>query len=132
MAGLSHTPDETTLRDILLREFWQSKRLKYDLEIYDRAREGSEQHTYKFLTINPKPLPLLRERKRKNRERIARSHVDKYGADASPRAEPLNALPRSSIADWELSPYREPNRASLIFFLKGYWALLGFFVRVIV
>ena len=58
MAGLSHTPDETTLRDILLREFWQSKRLKYDLEIYDRAREGSEQHTYKFL--NPKPLPLLR------------------------------------------------------------------------
>ena len=38
MSGLSHTPDETTLRDILLRELRQSKRLKYDLEIYDRAR----------------------------------------------------------------------------------------------
>ena len=38
MTGLSHTPDETTLRDILLRELRQSKRLKYDLEIYDRAR----------------------------------------------------------------------------------------------
>eukprot|EP00439_Symbiodinium_sp_Y106_P045700 s6612_g5.t2 len=40
MSGLSHTPDETTLRDILFRRLRQPKRLKYDLEIYDRAREG--------------------------------------------------------------------------------------------
>ena len=46
MSGLSHTPDETTLRDIFLRELRQSKRLKYDLEIYDRAKEGSDQHSY--------------------------------------------------------------------------------------
>ena len=31
MSGLSHMPDETTLRDIFLRELRQSKRLKYDL-----------------------------------------------------------------------------------------------------
>ena len=82
MSGLSHTPDETTLRDILLRELRQSKRLKYDLEIYDRAREGTEQHTYRFLVDSLKEL-LTRERKRKNRDRIARSHGDKYGAAAS-------------------------------------------------
>ena len=77
-----HTPDETTLRDILLRELRQSKRLKYDLVIYDRAREGAEQHTYRFLVDSLKEL-LTRERKRKNRDRIARSHGDKYGAAAS-------------------------------------------------
>ena len=82
MSGLSHTPDETTLRDILLRELRQSKRLKYDLVIYDRAREGAEQHTYRFLVDSLKEL-LTRERKRKNRDRIARSHGDKYGAAAS-------------------------------------------------
>ena len=82
MSGLSHTPDETTLRDILFRRLRQPKRLKYDLEIYDRAREGTEQHTYRFLVGSLKEL-LTRERKRKNRDRIARSHGDKYGAAAS-------------------------------------------------
>ena len=82
MSGLSHAPDETTLRDILLRELRQSKRLKYDLEIYDRAREGTEQHTYRFLVDTLKEL-LTRERTRKNRDRIARSHGDKYGSAAS-------------------------------------------------
>ena len=82
MSGLSHTPDETTLRDILVGELRQSKRLQYDIEIYDRAREGSEQRTYRFLVGSLKDL-LTRERKRKNRDRIARSHGDKYGAAAS-------------------------------------------------
>ena len=49
ISGLGHMPDETTLRDIFLRELRQSKKIKYDLEIYDRAKEGSEQHTYLFL-----------------------------------------------------------------------------------
>ena len=85
MSGLSHTPDETTLRDIFLRELRQSKRLKYDLEIYDRAKEGTDQHSYAFLKNSIKEM-LVRERKRKNRDRIARSHGDKYGAAASPRS----------------------------------------------
>ena len=80
--GKVSCPDETTLRDILLRELRQSERLKYDLEIYDRAREGTEQHTYRFLVDSLKEV-LTRERKRKNRDRIARSHGDKYGAAAS-------------------------------------------------
>ena len=85
MSGLSHTPDETTLRDIFLRELRQSKRLKYDLEIFDRAKEGTEQHSYSFLKESIKSL-LTRERKRKNRDRVARSHGDKYGAPATPRS----------------------------------------------
>ncbi|OLQ04708.1 hypothetical protein AK812_SmicGene12191 [Symbiodinium microadriaticum] len=85
MSGLSHMPDETTVRDIFLRELRQSKRLKYDLEIYDRAKEGSEQHSYAFLKNSIREM-LTRERKRKNRDRIARSHGDKYGAAASPRS----------------------------------------------
>ena len=64
MSGLSHTPDETTLRDIFLRELRQSKRLKYDLEIYDRAKEGTDQHSYAFLKNSIKEM-LVRERKRK-------------------------------------------------------------------
>ena len=75
----------------------QSKRLKYDLEIYDRAREGSEQHTYRFLAESLKDL-LTRERKRKNRDRIARSHGDKHGAAAS--------SPRSYIQPLERWPWK--------------------------
>ena len=46
IAGLNHQPEETTLRDILLRELRNSHKLKSDLEVYDRAKEGEEKHTY--------------------------------------------------------------------------------------
>ncbi|OLQ11620.1 hypothetical protein AK812_SmicGene4496 [Symbiodinium microadriaticum] len=46
IAGLNHQPEETTLRDILLRELRNSSKLKFDLEVYDRAKEGEEKHTY--------------------------------------------------------------------------------------
>ena len=39
MAGLSHTPDETILMELLLRELRQSKRRKYDLEMYESPRK---------------------------------------------------------------------------------------------
>ena len=42
IAGLNHQPEETTLRDILLRELRNSSKLKFDLEVYDRAKEGEE------------------------------------------------------------------------------------------
>ena len=97
MSGLSHTPDETTLRDILLRELRQSKRLKYDLEIYDRAREGTDQHTYKFLVDSLKEL-LTRERKRKNRDRIARSHGDKFWCGCIQRHPAVDLAPHQEVA----------------------------------
>ena len=134
MSGLSHTPDETTLRDIFLRELRQSKRLKYDLEIYDRAKEGTDQHSYAFLKNSIKEM-LVRERKRKNRDRIARSHGDKYGAAASPRStspshrggrersqSPRGSRPRSPSRGRSQSPNksRTPSPKGVCYdFLKG-------------
>ena len=84
IAGMSHVPEEMVLRDILLRQIRKSSRMKYDLEIYDRAKEGSTSHTYSFLLQSIRDL-LTRERVRKNRDRIAKSHGDKFGAPAPTR-----------------------------------------------
>ncbi|CAE7940585.1 Pacrg, partial [Symbiodinium necroappetens] len=72
IAGLSHQPEETTLRDILLRELRNSHKLKFDLEVYDRAKEGEENHTYGYLVKCVKEL-LERERTRSNRVAMRRS-----------------------------------------------------------
>ena len=82
IAGISHVPEELTLRDILLRQIRGSHKLKYDLDTYDRAKEGAETHTYQFLLSSIKNL-LTRERVRKNRDKIAKAHGAKYGAPAS-------------------------------------------------
>ncbi|CAE6930031.1 unnamed protein product, partial [Symbiodinium sp. KB8] len=65
IAGLTHQPEETTLRDILLRELRASSRLKFDLEVYDRAKEGDKKHTCDYLVKRVKEL-LTRERTRRN------------------------------------------------------------------
>ena len=81
IAGMSHVLEEATLRDILLTQLRKSCVFKYDLEIYDRAKEGTCNHTYQFLTQSIHDL-LTRERIRRNRDKIARSHGDKYGTPA--------------------------------------------------
>ena len=85
VAGMSHVPDERTLRDILLRQIRRSARVKWDLDLYDRAKEGTSTHSYNFLIQSIRDL-LTRERVRRNRDRIAKSHGDKFGAPA-PRRE---------------------------------------------
>ena len=45
----SHVPDEVTLRDILLRQVRKSHHIKYDVQPFDRAKEGTPTHTYEFL-----------------------------------------------------------------------------------
>ena len=94
IAGMSHVPKETTLRDILLRQLRKSGKFKYDLEIYDRAKEGTYNHTYQFLTQSIHDL-LTRERIRRNRDKIARSHGDKYGAPA-PDDAPTHDPPKGN------------------------------------
>ena len=94
IAGMSHVPDEVTQRDILLRQIRKSTKMKYDLEIYDRAKEGSKEHSYGFLVQSIKDL-LTRERMRKNRDRIAKSHGDKYGAPAPTKPGGGNTRPPS-------------------------------------
>ena len=66
----------------MLRQIRGSHKLKYDLDTYDRAKEGTETHTYQFLLSSIKNL-LTRERVRKNRGKIAKAHGAKYGAPAS-------------------------------------------------
>ena len=85
VAGMSHVPDERTLRDILLRQTRRWARMKWDLDLYDRAKEGASTHSYNFLKQSIRDL-LTRERVRRNRDRIAKFHGDKYGAPA-PRRE---------------------------------------------
>ena len=82
IAGMSHVPEETTLRDIFLRQLMKSSRMKYDLEIYDRAKEGTHNHTYGFLQTQSAHDLLTRERIRRNRDKIAKSRGDKYGTPA--------------------------------------------------
>ena len=86
IAGISHVPEELALRDIWLRQIRGSHRLKYDLETYDRAKEGTETHSYQFLLSSIKNL-LTRGRVRKNRDKIAKAHGAKYGAPAQEDGE---------------------------------------------
>ena len=69
IAGLNHQPEETTLRDILLRQLRNSSKLKFDLEVYDRAKEGSEQRT----SLSAERAP---------RSAIAKAHGAIFGAPA--------------------------------------------------
>ena len=116
IAGMSHMPDETTLRDILLRQIRKSQRLKFDLDKYERAKEGTSEHSYEFLVQSIRDL-LARERIRKNRDRIAKSHGDKYGAPAGSdsrahRTPSRPQRPRTGSAQRSRSPSRSPSRSS--------------------
>ena len=114
IAGLNHQPEETTLRDILLRQLRNASKLKFDLEVYDRAKEGSEQHTYEYLVKCVKEL-LARDRTRKNRTAIAKAHGAKFGAPATsepttPRGrsqdKPCYAFQRGKCPKGDKCPYK--------------------------
>ena len=114
IAGLNHQPEETTLRDILLRQLRSSGKLKFDLEVYDRAKEGSEQRTYEYLVKCVKEL-LTRDRSRKNRNAIAKAHGAKFGAPApaeatTPRGrsqdKPCYAFQRGKCPRGDKCPYK--------------------------
>ena len=93
IAGLNHQPEETTLRDILLRELRNSSKPKFDLEVYDRAKEGGENHTYGYLVKCVKEL-LERERTRSNRTAIAKAHGARYGTPAYDEKPKAPTTPR--------------------------------------
>ena len=81
IAGMSHVPEEITLRDIFLRELSKSTKMKHDLEPYERAKDGTKHYTYHWLIQSVRDL-LNRERTHRNRQQIARAHGNKYGAPA--------------------------------------------------
>ena len=69
IAGMSHVPEEITLRDIFLRELRKSTKMKHDLETYERAEDGTKEHTYHWLIHSVRDL-LNRDRTHKNRQQI--------------------------------------------------------------
>ena len=101
IAGISHVPEELTLRDILLRQIRGCHKLKYDLDTCDRAKEGTETHTCQFILSSIKNL-LTRERVRKNRDKIAKAHGAKYGAPApeSSRQRGSSQVPKGYCVTW--------------------------------
>ena len=114
IAGLNHQPEETNLRDILLRQLRNASKLKFDLEVYDRAKEGSEQHTYEYLVKCVKEI-LDRNRTRKNRTAIAKANGAKFGAPApsepsTPRGrsqdKPCYAFQRGTCPEGDKCPYK--------------------------
>ena len=115
IAGLNHQPEETTLRDILLRQLRCSGKLKFDLEVYDRAKEGTEKRTYEYLVTCVKDL-LARDRTRNNRKAIAKAHGAKFGAPApstapnTPRGrsqdKPCYAFQRGKCPRGDTCPYK--------------------------
>lgn len=87
IAGMREPPEDYILRDILLRQIRSSLLLKYDIEVFDRAREGDKQKTYAFLLQSIKDL-IDRERLRENRNRIVERNKVKDGKEkpAAPAA----------------------------------------------
>ena len=83
---MSHIPDEVTFKDILLRQIRKSVRMKYDLKVHDRTKEETKEHTSQFLVQSIRDL-LTTKRMRKDRDRIAKSHGEKYGAPAPAKPE---------------------------------------------
>ena len=69
LAGMKKEPEETVLRDVLLRQIRPSTLLKDDIDTYDRAKEGEPSKTYSSLVKAICDL-IDRERLRENRDRI--------------------------------------------------------------
>ena len=78
IAGMESPPDDFVLRDILLRQIRGSSLMKNNIEVFDRAREGTHEKSYKFLHQSMKEM-IDRERLRENRNRIAQRQTGKEG-----------------------------------------------------
>ena len=82
IAGMKRIPDENTLKDLFLRQLRKSRRMSYDLDVYDRSSDGSHHRSYAYLVQAVRDL-LARERLKLNRERISKSNDMRYSTAAS-------------------------------------------------
>ena len=92
IAGMKRIPDENALKDFFLRQLRKSRRMSYDLDVYDRSSDSSHQRSYAFLVQAVRDL-LARERLKINRERISKSNDMRYSTAAS-----------GDLSDGSLSP----------------------------
>ena len=108
-------PHENVLRDILLRQIRNSSILRYDIDLFDRAKEGDHHRSYKFLLQSIKDL-IDRERLRENRSRIAERNRLKPGdrseKNAANSGSSAKALPVARTANF-------PRKGNLLGLLGG-------------
>ena len=96
IAGMPEPPHENVLRDILLRQIRSSSILGYDIDLFDRAKEGEDNRSHKFLLQSIKDL-TDRERLRENRSRIAERNKLKPGDRNDKNAAPAQAHAASAL-----------------------------------
>ena len=101
IAGMKRIPDENTLKDLFLRQLRKSRRMGYDLDVYDRSSDGSHHRSYAYLVQAVRDL-LARERLKLNRDRISKSNDMRYSTAASGEHSD-NSIRRSP------SPRRSPG-----------------------
>ena len=95
IAGMKIVPEQHVLKDIFLRQIRGCRKIKYDLDTYERAKDGSYDKSYEFLVQAVRDV-LTRERLQSNRDRVARAHNQKVGAPA-PNANPGRARDPSAV-----------------------------------
>ena len=94
LSGIPTPPDNSVLEPLFHRQIKKCKVIDHDIQVYERALEGSEQRCYEFLykaVVNH----LKRQRLQKNRDRIARQ----TGVPTAP-APPVKKIPKGFCVDW--------------------------------
>ena len=71
LSGIQKAPDETFLEPLFHRQVKKCKALQHDINIYERAADGSPEKTYKFL-YDAARNHINCKRLERNRERIAK------------------------------------------------------------
>ena len=71
-AGITHPPDPSVLETLFYEQVKNVRAIQHDIEIYNRAEEGTDNHSYKYL-VDAVQRYLRRERLESNRDRIHNS-----------------------------------------------------------
>ena len=71
LSGIQKAPDDTFLEPLFHRQVKKCKALQHDINIYERALDGSPEKTYKFL-CDAASNHINRKRLERKRERIAK------------------------------------------------------------
>ena len=81
LVGMSRVPDPATLKDLFYREVRNSRKFR-DLDVYERALDGTRDKSYDFL-ITVVRRHLDRERLRTNRDKVSQAYSAKFANPAT-------------------------------------------------
>ena len=71
LSGIQKTPEDTVLEPLFHRQIKKCRALQHDINVYERAAEGTAERSFKFL-YDAATAHINRKRLERNRERIAR------------------------------------------------------------